>query len=77
MESSIVNEIYQEGKKEGIETLKNSIVEILIARFDLTYNTGKKLEESIKPINSIPSLQKLVIDAALSKSLDEFLKKIK
>ncbi|MFQ6119672.1 MAG: hypothetical protein ACE5KE_07280 [Methanosarcinales archaeon] len=75
----IAKEIYQDGVQEGLikgklENLQDNIMNFLLARFEVPLKSGKKLEETIKAINSIPILQKLVIDAAKAQSFEDFLK---
>jgi len=44
-----------------------------VARFDPPYTMAKELEARLKGVDSLPVLQRLVIEAARAQALEEFL----
>lgn len=77
MESPLYREIYQEGVQEGLvkgrlEMAQAYIIEFLHTKFDLSYAAIKQLEEQIKPINNLPTLHKLIVEAAKAQNFSDF-----
>lgn len=85
MESPLYREIYQEGMQEGfvkgivegkeegsLETAQADIIEILLAKFNLSYAVISKLEKQIEAVNNLSTLRGLLVDAAKSENFSHF-----
>jgi predicted transposase YdaD len=86
MESPMLQEIYLEGRQEGIQlgehdgiqqgeriALRSAVAEILASRFDLNYEAGQMLEEKLNATEDVSLLRRLLVDAITTTSIEEFM----
>ncbi len=85
MESQLCREIMEEGRLIGLEegkligleegklkTLREAILDLLSARFGLTYRKMKQLEKKVNSISDLSQLRELLLGAGTVESLEEF-----
>lgn len=81
MESQLYREIIEEGRLIGLEegekkgelkTFREATLDLLSARFGLTYRKMKELERKIASISDAMQLKELHLGAGIAESLEEF-----
>jgi len=82
MESPLVKEIWEEARAEGraegwaegrAEGRREDILNIIVTRFDPPYAVTRELEIRLRTVDSLPVLQRLVVEASQTESLEVFL----
>lgn len=78
MESPLVKEIWEEARAEGraegeLKARREDILNVIVTRFDPPYSVARELETRLKTVDSLPVLQRLVVEASQAESLETFL----
>jgi len=74
---ALIEEGEQRGREEGkVETIQSNTVDVLNARFTLSYTTLTNLNTRIQRIRDISVLRSLLTDAVKAETLDGFLRRL-